>query len=882
MVAPPVPAPPVLVPTAAESGRGLSEAEARLRLGVYGPNELPSAERRSLARILRDVLGEPMFAFLLAAAAIYLALGSLVEAIFLAAFATFSVSIALVQEARGERALEALRDLSSPRALVIRDGERRRITGREVVPGDAVVLAEGDRVPADGLIVAAHDLLVDESLVTGESIPVEKRAAMEGETGDGRSGGDSQPHVFAGTLIARGNGIAMVRATGAASAIGRIGGALGKIEIEPPRLRRQTARLVRLFAAAGLGLSVLAVALYRLAGAAWLDSILAGIALAMSMLPEEFPLVLTVFTVMGAWRISTARVLTRRAAAIESLGAATVLCADKTGTMTENRMALAAVAAGEEIWRGQRGEAARSPALGGEAARSPALGGEAARSPALGGEAARSPALDGVVSAALLASAPHAADPMEKALFAASPEIKAAAGRTLVKQYGLRPELPVMSNVWAGDDGTLVCAKGAPETVAALCRMDGAGMARVRRQVDGLARQGMRVLGVARAAFPGGPLPESQRDFAFAWLGLVGFADPVRPSVPAAIDDCRAAGIKVVMITGDYPATAREIAAQAGLDAADVVSGEALDRLSDAELAARLATARVFARIRPEQKLRLVAALKAAGNVVAMTGDGVNDAPALKAAHIGIAMGGRGTDVAREAASIVLLDDDFGSIVRAVRLGRRIYDNLRKAFGYIMAIHVPIAGTALLPLLLGQPMILTPIHIAFLEMVIDPACSVVFEAEDEEPDVMRRPPRHPEARLLSPALVGWSLLQGAAAMAAVAAIYFVALFQGLPEDELRALAFVTLVLANIGLILVNRSFGRAPWAAFGHGNRALWALLSVVAATLAVALLWPPAQHLFRFGALHWDDCGYALLAAAAVVAALELVKPIWRAQFRA
>jgi Ca2+-transporting ATPase len=377
-------------------------------------------------------------------------------------------------------------------------------------------------------------------------------------------------------------------------------------------------------------------------------------------------------------------------------------------------------------------------------------------------------------------------------------------------------------------------------------------------------------------------LPESQRDFAFAWLGLVGFADPVRATVPAAIDDCRAAGVHVIMITGDYPATARAIAAQAGLDAGNVVSGDALDRMSDGELTAQLATARVFARIRPEQKLRLVDALKGAGNVVAMTGDGVNDAPALKAAHIGIAMGGRGTDVAREAASIVLLDDDFGSIVRAIRLGRRIYDNLRKAFGYIMAIHVPIAGTALMPLLFGQPLILTPIHIAFLEMVVDPACSVVFEAEDEEADVMRRPPRDPDARLLSPALIGWSLTQGAVAMAAVAAVFFSALSQGLPEAELRALVFVALVLANIGLILVNRSFGSSPWAAFGHGNRALWALLSGVAATLAVALLWPPAQQLFRFGALHWGDFGFALLAAAAVVAALELIKPFWRAQFRA
>jgi Ca2+-transporting ATPase len=396
-----------------------------------------------------------------------------------------------------------------------------------------------------------------------------------------------------------------------------------------------------------------------------------------------------------------------------------------------------------------------------------------------------------------------------------------------------------------------------------------------------MAAGGLRVLGVARATFAGPALPDSQRDYAFAFLGLVGLADPLRPSVRAAVDDCRAAGIRVVMITGDYPATARAIARQAGLDAEDLVTGEELARMTEPELAQRVRTATVFARIMPEQKLRIVGALKTSGEIVAMTGDGVNDAPSLKAAHIGIAMGARGTDVAREASAIVLLDDDFGSIVKAVRLGRRIYDNLRKAMGFIFAVHVPIAGLALLPLLLGLPILLGPMHIAFLEMVIDPVCTLVFEAETEEDDVMRRPPRAPDAPAFSGALIGWSLLQGAFAFALVAVIFVVALRQGMPENEVRALAFFSLILTIVGLIFVNRSFGASLTTAILRPNRALVWVLLAVAAMLGLTLLWPFASDLFRFGPLHLDDLALTLGAGLVVLVFLDLLKLVWRERLR-
>ncbi len=828
---------------------GLTEAQARLRLQAEGFNDLPRSDHRTFLRIVGEVLREPMFALLLGAGAVYLVLGDLTEALVLLAFATISVSITVVQETRSERVLEALRDMTSPRALVIRDGVRTRIPGREVVRGDAVVLLEGDRVPADAVLSAANSMLVDESLLTGESVPVQK-AADDGVAAIAmaRPGGENLPFVFSGTLVVRGDGLAIVQSTGPNSEIGKIGQALGKIAVEPPRLQQQTRLLVRNFAVAGLAASLLAVLLYGFLRGDWLQAILGGIALGMSMLPEEFPLVLTAFMVMGAWRLSQARVLTRRAAAIEMLGSATVLCTDKTGTLTENRMTVAEV---------------RTSVVDGDQAH--------------------------VVETALLASGRDSFDPMERAIKEQADTQPGGAegiyaGLDLVRQYGLRPDLLAMTNVWRRRDGeqAVACAKGAPEAIGFLCHLDAERSAWLRATVDGMAQKGVRVLGVARATYADPDFPEIQQSFTFEFLGLIGFADPLRANVPDAVRECGSAGVRIVMITGDYPATAEAIAARAGLAARGTVSGQELARLDDKDLAQRISTANVFARIMPEQKLRIVEALKAGGAVVAMTGDGVNDAPALKSAHIGIAMGGRGTDVAREASSIVLLDDDFGSIVRTIRLGRRIYDNLRKAMAYIVAVHVPIAGLALLPLLFGFPLVLTPIHIAFLEMVIDPACSIVFEAEPDEEDLMRRPPRSPDSRILSARMVGWSLVQGVLAFVAVAAVFAGGHAREMPENELRALVFVSLVLINTSLILVNRSFSASLLVALARPNVSLWVLMSGVGLLLAITLTWPPAMDLFRFGPLHADDLGLSLLAGGAILAVLELIKPYWRLTFGA
>ncbi|WP_084581913.1 cation-translocating P-type ATPase [Sphingomonas azotifigens] len=833
---------------------GLSTEAAAARLREEGPNELPRAGQRSLLRILVEVLREPMLALLLLGGIAYLLLGDRAEALILLAFATFSVVVTVVQETRTEHVLEALRDLSAPRALVLRDGVRVRIPGREVVCGDLIVLEQGDRIAADAILLEAADLQTDESLLTGESLPVGKTASGPDSTDAARRpGGEGQPFVYSGSLVTRGSGVGRVLATGPRSEIGRIGQSLATLDTDAPRLRRETARLVAWCGIGGGVIAALVVLLYGLLRGGWIEAALAGIAIGMSMLPEEFPVVLTVFLAMGAWRVGKVGVLTRRAAAIEALGSATVLCTDKTGTLTENRMSVA------RLWL-PSGDTIR-----------------------VRGDDAVPPDYHALIETAALASAVEPSDPMEVALHAARAQVPASGrGGTVAHAYALRPELLAMSNIWDDGEQLALCAKGAPEAIATLCRLAPADAASMAAAVEAMAAEGIRVLAVANATPSDRNWAATQHDYAYALAGLVGLADPLRTSVPAAVAECRAAGIRVVMITGDYAATARAIANQAGIAAGDVLTGADLASLDDAALAARLRSVTVFARIMPEQKLRIVQAFKADGEIVAMTGDGVNDAPSLKAAHIGIAMGKRGTDVAREASAIVLLDDDFGSIVRSVRLGRQIYDNIRKAMAFIFAVHVPIAGLALLPLFFGLPILFGPIHIALLEMVIDPVCALVFEAEPAEGDVMRRPPRAPDEPLFSLPMIAWSVFQGCLAFAMLATVFLVETWSGMPEAELRALIFFALIAEIVALVLVNRAFSAALGTALVRHNMALRYIAAAILGVTGVILFAPWAQALLKFGSIAWSDMAFAVALGIALLLALESCKPRLRGIARA
>jgi len=827
---------------------GLSSAEAARRLAIDGPNALPGDGGRSWLHIVRETVRDPMFSLLLAAAGLYLLLGELQESLSLGLMVCVVIGLTLYQEGKTERAIQALRDLSSPRARVIRDGQVQTLAGRELVRGDLMLVAEGDRVAADAELLSGGELQVDESLLTGESVPVSKNA-----------GAVSALH--AGTLVVQGQGLARVSATGPRSQMGQIGQALQTVQAEESPLRRQTRTLVHRLAWLGLGLSVLLVLIQGLMRGDWLQALLAGIALAISMLPEEFTVVLTVLPALGAWRLSHQQVLTRRIAAIETLGSTSVLCVDKTGTLTQNRMRVASLSAG---------------------------GAELTLDGAPRSDLPED--FHALVEYAILASRIDPYDPMEQAFHALGQQFLAQtehlhARWSLVHEYALTPELRAMAHVWKGEaqDFHVVAAKGSPEAIVDLCHLDAQRRGEVAAAADAMAARGLRVLGVARARHAGPPWPAGEHDFDFEFIGLLGLADPLREEIPQAVRECREAGIRVVMITGDYPVTARAIARQAGLDAQEVLSGDELERLPDAELQQRLRTASICARIAPAQKLRIVQALQATGAVVAMTGDGVNDAPALKAAHVGVAMGARGTDVAREAAAIVLVDDNFASIVRAVRQGRRIFGNLRKSMSYIMAVHVPIAGMALLPLLLGWPIVLFPMHIALLELAIDPACAMVFENEPADEDVMRQPPRDPAAPLFAGGTLVQAVLQGLGVLAAVLGVYLWGT-QQLDEAQARSMAFSTLVLGNLALIVSNRAGPSGLLASLLVPNRMLWGVMAFTLGLLALALYLPPLTGVLHMAPLSAGLLGIALAGAAACLLWFEVLRVLarWRVSGRA
>jgi Ca2+-transporting ATPase len=819
---------------------GLTSIQAAEKIKYEGYNELASAKPKNLLRIALEVIKEPMFLLLISCGLLYVMLGDYREGITLLSTIFIIIFITFYQYQKTEKSLEALKKISSPRALVIRDGQEIRIPGREVVPDDIIKINEGDRIPADAILLESVNITLDESLLTGESVPIAKNVP------DDES--DKKAMLFSGTLVVQGKGTAKVLATGPKTKFGQIGASLQSIEQFETRLQKEMRALIRNLFIAGSILSIgVAVAFYFTRGNL-IQSVLNGLATAMAILPEEFPVVLTVFLALGAWRLSKKNVLTRKPSAIETLGSATVLCSDKTGTITQNKMELVSLFYSDKIfYKNDFSE--------------------------------KDGHIQDLIFTAFRASQKDSMDPMEKAIKKVYSEIFPEWGSSekFIKEYSLSKQLFAMTRVFQGSPlGSFsVCCKGSPEAIFALCKMNDLEIAPHLININRMAEKGYRVIAVAKSTWDQATLPPTQYDFDFKFLGILAFEDPIRPEVPQAIQECNEAGIKVILITGDFPSTATSIASQIGLlSDGSVLTGQQLKQMNDAQLQKAIKTVNVFARIIPEQKLQIVKALKANGEIVAMTGDGVNDAPALKAADIGVAMGGKGTDVAREASSLVLLDDNFFSIVSAIRSGRKIYDNLQKAMSYIIAIHVPIIGIALLPAFFPSlPLLLMPIHIVFLELIIDPVCSIAFESEQEELGIMQRPPRIANELFFGWSKMVFSLTQGLILLAMVFAVYFRSLHEGHQEGEVRAMAFTSLVIGNVFLIITSLSKSRNFISVLMRKNLTVPVIIGIVWLLMLLIISVPALQQIFAFQFPEWYHFGTSLTGAMVVLLLFETYK---------
>jgi Ca2+-transporting ATPase len=843
------------LPIQKEDLKGLSQKEASEILQKDGYNELPSSKPKSILKIAFGVVKEPMFLLLVACGTLYLGLGDIQEGLMLLSFVFVVMGIEFYQEKKTEKALDALKDLASPRALVIRDGETIRIAGKDVVKGDIVVLQEGDRVPADAVVLKNNNLQADESLLTGESVPVGKREWREGDI-ILTPGGDDLPVVYSGSMIVQGNGLVKVTATALNTEIGKIGKALESVKEEPTQLKSEMGTLVKRLAFIGILLCILVITIYTITRGDLLKGFLAGITLAMAMLPEEFPVVLTIFLALGAWRMSKKSVLTRKPSAIETLGSATVLCTDKTGTLTQNRMTVTRLFNGTDFSGIVSGDSFPEP-------------------------------FHEIIEYGILSSQVNPFDPMEKAIINIGDRFLQNSEHihkdwVMEKEYPLSRDLLAMSRVFSNTETgeQVIAVKGAPEAIFDLCHLNGERISRYEKAVAEMASDGLRVLGVARASLISGELPSLQHDFDLEFVGLIGLSDPIRTNVPDAVKECYNAGIRVIMITGDYPVTATNIGKEIGIkDPQLLITGPELKEMTDEELCERIKVVNIFARVIPEQKLKIVNALKKNKEIVAMTGDGINDAPALKASNIGIAMGEKGTDVAREASSLVLMDDNFASIVGAVRMGRKIFDNLQKALGYIFAIHVPIAGLSLIPVLFADlPLILWPVHIVFLELIIDPACTMIFEAEKEEKNVMLRPPKDINKPFFGAGQIFFSCMQGMGIIVICLLVYFIGLKMGYSEKSVRTLTFVTLIISNISVILSNRSWTTGIFKILLTPNKAVMWIIGGAFVFLVLILNLQFLLDLFQFEKISYIQFLVCTVAGISTITWFEIYKQIKKA----
>ena len=831
---------------------GLNSADARRLQQQYGKNELTPQKKEGFLQKAFHIICEPMFLLLIVAAVIYFFLGEPRDGAIMLIFVIGMISIDVIQEWKTDKTLNALNDLSAPHVKVIRDGGETVVASIDLVPGDLMLIYEGVKIPADGIVVKCNDLCVEEASLTGEAEGVWK---IPQESSEPSSDYWRKDYCYAGTLVTQGTGTVLVDKIGVETEYGKIGKNVASAPDEPSPLQKQTGRLVRTCAGiAGVLFALVGVITYfnlpdHALGARLTESILSGITLAMAMIPEEFPVILTVFLSMGAWRLAKKQSLVRKLPSVETLGSVSVLCVDKTGTITMNQMEV------QETWVSNGDEHDLIEIMG------------------LGCET-------------------DAYDPMEKAMLAYCESHGISKdnlfGGELISEYAFTNELKMMGHVWRRNGKIVIAAKGSAERILTVCNMSESERKAAELKITEMSKRGLRVIAVATANpasvedVPAG-ITECRLDL----CGLIGLADPPRESVKADIAVCRRAGIRVVMITGDNGITAASIARKIGMEHSEnIITGDMLNEMSDDELRDAVKDVSIFSRVIPEHKMRIVKAFKENGEIVAMTGDGVNDAPALKYADIGIAMGKRGSEVSREAADLILMDDNFTTIVETVKDGRRIYDNIRKAVGYVFTIHIPIAFTSLLAPILGvapAALMLLPLHVVLLELLIDPTCSIVLERQPAETDIMTRRPRDPQAKLLDGRLLAKSVIQGFAVFAASFGIYFTAL-AGDPANApvARAMGLVVIMLSNLFLVQVNSSDRDFAIQSITRlvKDGVMWAA-NFGTLLMLTMILYTPLSHLLKLAPLTAGQLfGSAGIAAAAVLW-YEIVKLINRIRKR-
>lgn len=817
---------------------GLSEEELRLSRSKHGLNQSASLQKGSWYSMLLDILKEPMLLLLMAVAAIYFIVGDYSEAIFMLVAIVIVSGISFYQDSRSKKALEALEKLNEPLSTVIRNGALSQVPTPEIAVGDLCLVEEGNMINADGIIVYSSDFSVNESSLTGESYSVFKNADAE----------DNE--VYSGTLVVSGMAVFKVAQIGKATCLGHIGQSIRDITEERSPLQVQITRFVKGMAAVGIAVFLTVWGFSFWQSGSLLDSLLVGLTLAMSILPEEIPVAFTTFMALGAWKLMQEGIIIKRSSVVETLGSTTVICTDKTGTITENAMQLTFLY-------------------------------DFATKRSFGANEFDAPELGGLIQYAMWSSEPVPFDPMEQAIHKVYEQTQAQDQRNvfrMIHEYPLGGKPPMMTHIYEDASGRrIIAAKGAPEALLAVAtNLSASDKEYLQRQIADFGQQGYRVLGVAKADFDANAFPEKQQDLPFAFLGFTVFYDPPKKGIQDVFRQIYDAGIKVKVITGDNADTATAIAQQAGIqNEAPPVTGADILRMPEAERQQIAGTSTLFARMFPEAKLATVNALKAGAEVVAMLGDGVNDAPALKSAHIGVAMGNKGTEIAKASAQIVITNDDLGKLITAIAAGRRIYANIKKAVQYIISIHIPIILTVSLPVLLGwlYPNIFTPVHVIFLELVMGPTCSIVYENEPIEKDAMKRPPRKMTETFLNIRELSISIVQGLIITAGVLFIYQYAIAEGYSEQTTRGMVFTTMIFANVFLCLVNRSFVFSVFESLRNRNKLFPMVIGITLALLFAILYVPACAAFFKVDSLSLRQLCYAVLVAAVSVFWFEVYK---------